>query len=125
MALASVVGQDPCQLADRWSLSESLARKLVHLESQARSEFGKWWPGLFVISGYRDPVKNAEVGGVPNSFHTYCPSLAADLRVGNMAGFGSDEIWAILGGMWRLSGGRWGGTFSNPDPNHFDIGGVG
>jgi len=80
------------------------------------------FPPLFIISGYRDPKLNAEVGGVPNSLHTVCPSLAADLRVGQIPGVGSDEIWAMLGGWWRLNGGRWGGTFTKPDPNHFDLG---
>jgi len=98
---------------------------LVRLEQQAAREFGKFWPGLYIISGYRTPSHNAELGGAPASFHIRCPSLAADLRVGRVAGLGSNEVWAILGGMWRLMGGRWGGGFDSPDPNHFDIGGVG
>ena len=97
---------------------------LVRLEQQASGEMGRYWPGLYIISGYRTPARNAEVGGAPNSFHTFCPSLAADLRVGSVQGLGSDEVWAVLGGMWRLMGGKWGGTFSTPDLNHFDIGGV-
>lgn len=97
---------------------------LVRLGQQASREFGQYWPGLYIISGYRSPAHNADVGGAPRSFHTACPSLAADLRVGSVPGLDSNEIWAILGGMWRLMGGKWGGTFSTPDPNHFDIGGV-
>jgi len=97
---------------------------LVRLEQQAAQEFGRFWPGLWIISGYRTPAHNADVGGVPGSFHTACPSLAVDLRVGNVAGLNSDEVWSIIGGMWRLMGGKWGGSFSVPDPNHFDIGGV-
>ena len=97
---------------------------LVHLEEQAAREFGKLWPGLYIISGYRSPSHNRNVGGAPNSFHTACPSLAVDGRVGRVQGLDSDEVWSILGGMWRLAGGKWGGTFSPPDPNHFDIGGV-
>jgi len=124
MSLPSRVGGDPCQLADRWLLDDGLADMLVRLEHQAAREMGRYWPGLFIISGYRSPRHNADVGGAPNSFHTACPSLAADLRVGRVAGLGSDEVWAILGGMWRLMGGKWGGTFRTPDPNHFDIGGV-
>jgi len=124
MALPSSVGGDACALANRWALSPSLAGMLVRLEGQASREFGRWWPGLYIISGYRDPSHNRDVGGAPNSFHTSCPSLAADLRVGTVAGLDSNEVWAILGGMWRLMGGRWGGTFRTPDPNHFDIGGI-
>jgi len=97
---------------------------LVRLGEQAALEFGRYWPGLYIISGYRTAAHNAHVGGAPGSFHLVCPSLAADLRVGNVQGLGTDEIWAILGGMWRLMGGKWGGTFRSPDPNHFDIGGV-
>jgi len=124
MSLPSRVGRDWCNLAHRWTLHDDLARMLVRLEEQASHEFGRFWPGLYIISGHRSPSHNADVGGVPDSFHIWCPSLAADLRVGRVAGLGSDEVWAILGGMWRLMGGKWGGTFSTPDPNHFDIGGV-
>jgi len=124
MSLPSRVGLDGCLLADRWILDSRLADMLVRLEHQAAQEFGKFWPGLYIISGYRTPSHNADVGGVSGSFHTFCPSLAADLRVGRVAGVDSNEIFAILGGMWRLMGGRWGGTFSTPDPPHFDIGGA-
>jgi len=124
MSLPSRVGRDACALARRWVLDVALADKLVRLEEQASSELGRYWPGIYVISGYRSPAHNAEVGGVPNSFHLSCPSLAVDLRVGNVAGLPDGEVMAILGGMWRLMGGKWGGTFRDPSPNHFDIGGV-
>ena len=118
------MGRDACILANRWTLDLGLASMLIRLEQQAAQELGKFWPGLWVISGQRSPGHNANVGGSPNSFHLECPSLAVDLRVGSVQGLGSDEIWAILGGMWRLMGGRWGGTFREPSPQHFDIGGV-
>jgi len=122
--LPSRVGSDVCLLADRWTLDYGLAAMFVRLEHQAAREMGRYWPGLYIISGQRDPAHNADVGGVPGSFHTACPSLAGDLRVGRVAGLASNEVMAILGGMWRLMGGRWGGTFRDPSPNHFDIGGV-
>jgi len=122
MSLPSRVGPDPCILGQRWGLSLDLADKLVSLEAQASKRFMGFWPGLYIISGYRSPSHNAEVGGVPGSLHTACPALAADLRVGRVAALGSDEVWAILGGIWRLMGGRWGGSFQSPDPNHFDLG---
>jgi len=122
--LPSSVGRDSCRLASRWTLDATLADMLTRSEDQARAQFGKYWPGLYIISGHRSLKRNAEVGGVAGSFHTACPSLAADLRVGTVAGLGSDEVWAILGGIWRIMGGRWGGTFSTPDPNHFDVGGL-
>lgn len=121
--MPSRVGSNWCQLSNGWKLDPSLASRLVRLEQQASEGFGRYWPGLYIISGYRSPRHNADIGGAPQSFHTSCPSLAADLRVGSVAGLGSDEVWAILGGMWRLMGGKWGGTFRTPDPNHFDIGG--
>ncbi len=124
MALPSRVGPEWCDLANRWNLDPTLASMLVRLENTAAQEFSRFWPGLYIISGYRSPSHNADVGGVPGSFHTRCPSLAADLRIGNVAGVDTAEIWAILGGMWRLMGGKWGGTFTTPDLNHFDIGGA-
>jgi len=129
--LPSRVPVDACDWSDSWGLDPALASKL--------SQMQRWWsnldtglsgpgllkfPPLYIISGMRSKKHNDEVGGAPASFHLRCPSLAADLRVGQVAGLDSDELWAILGGWWRLHGGRWGGTFSDPDPNHFDIGGV-
>jgi len=80
------------------------------------------FPPLFIVSGYRTVEHNRAIKGAPDSRHTHCPATGADLRVGQVAGLDSDELWAILGGWWRLHGGRWGGTFSDPDPNHFDLG---
>lgn len=79
-------------------------------------------PPLYIFSGHRSEAHNADVGGVPDSFHTRCPALAADIRVGGVAGLPDHEVMAILGGRWRLMGGRWGGTFADPSPNHFDVG---
>ena len=97
---------------------------LVALEAQAYERFaatGIRWAGLYIISGYRSPRRQAVINpAVQKSCHTVCPSLAADLRVGPVAGFDSPEIWAVLGGMWEMMGGRWGGRFD--DPNHFDLG---
>ncbi len=121
MSLPSRVGRDACALADRWLLDPRLADMVVRLS--------EWWeaqeiplPSLFVISGQRSQAHNREVGGSPDSRHLQCPSLAVDLRMGRVAGISSAEAWAILGGQWRLMGGRWGGTFSTPDVNHFDLG---
>lgn len=126
MSLASPVGTDACRLSERWTLDPTLADMLVLMELKAKREFAvagvSVWPGLWVISGFRTETQNREVGGAPNSRHLECPSRAADLRIGQVQGLSSDELWAILGGIWRLMGGRWGGTFATPDPNHFDLG---
>jgi len=79
-------------------------------------------PPLYIISGQRSETKNRSVRGARDSRHLDCPSTAVDLRIGQVQGLSSDELWAILGGHWRLQGGRWGGTFSTPDMNHFDLG---
>ena len=89
---------------------------------------GRPAPQLLIISGYRTPERNAEVGGAPNSCHIQCPARAVDLRMGNIEGLDNVELWSILGGMWRLMGGRWGGNFGSAtevntrEMNHFDIG---
>jgi len=126
MALPERIKGPSCDLARRWILDPHLAEMLVRLEGMADSRFTtSWftWPGTWIISGYRSPEHQAEINpDVTSSCHTVCPSLAADLRVGSLEGIESDEVWAILGGMWRLMGGRWGGTFTDYDPNHFDLG---
>ena len=102
---------------------------LVALEAQWHEAFRRTGvspvkvPPLYIISGFRTPARNAEVDGAPDSRHIRCPSEAADLRVGQFAGgLGEREMWAILGGMWKLRGGRWGGDFTPTDFNHFDLG---
>jgi len=113
-------------------LEVGLAQMLVALERIARQQFtaaGFRWPGLWIISGYRSAAHQARVNpAVPNSLHVRCPSLAADLRVGQVIGMGTPEIWRSLGNVWRAMGGRWGGDFKDsqglpaPDVNHFDLG---
>ena len=99
---------------------------LVRLDADAEGRFsaqGFRWPGLSIISGYRSRFLQAQINPLaPNSLHTRCPSLAADLRVGDQpASITSFETWALLGRIWSTLGGRWGGTFATPDVNHFDL----
>lgn len=74
-----------------------------------------------VISGYRTAEHNAAVGGASRSLHLR--GLAFDLRI---AGLPRDQVpgwvWTALGEAWESIGGRWGGRFSPPDVNHFDVG---
>lgn len=88
------------------------------------------WPGLWIISGNRSPSDQARVNpSLKNSLHVRCPSLAADLRVGQVAAsITPDDVWRFLGSVWRGMGGRWGGDFKDSlgqlthDDNHFDLG---
>ena len=81
------------------------------------------WPGLSIISGYRSRFLQLEINPLaPQSLHTRCPSLAADLRVGDQpASITPVALWELLGRIWSSLGGRWGGRFSPPDLNHFDL----
>jgi hypothetical protein len=76
---------------------------------------------LMVISGRRNALVNAEVGGAERSLHLL--GLAFDVQV---EGVPRDELhpyfWRWLGEWWESLGGRWGGRFSTYDPNHFDVG---
>ena len=124
--MSSRVGTDPCSLSRRWVLNPTLAGMLIQLDQIAAREVppaGFRWPGLFIISGHRSRSLQAVVNPLaPQSLHTRCPSLAADLRVGDLpASLTPFALWALLGRIWGTLGGRWGGRFSPPDPNHFDI----
>jgi len=97
---------------------------------QRTTAAGLRWPGLWIISGNRSPKDQARVNpALPNSLHVRCPSLAADLRVGQIAAsITTPAIWRFLGDLWRAMGGRWGGDFKDRlgqpthDDNHFDLG---
>jgi len=120
------IGVDNCGIQRRWLLDPTLADNLVRLDQWAAREFsaqGLRWPGLFIQSGFRSKIFQAEVNPLnPNSLHTRCPSLAADLRVGDVpASSTTVEIWAFLASHWGTFGGRWGGRFTPPDYNHFDL----
>jgi len=125
--LPEKVGTDPCRLSTRWMLSPELGSMLVGLDIWAHTQLdrkGIPWPGLWIQSGHRSNMRQEEVNpDVPNSLHTRCPSLAVDLRVGNLAAsITTDAVWSWLGARWALMGGRWGGRFDPPDQNHFDLG---
>lgn len=125
--LPEPLGTDACSLARRWVLDAGLAGRLVALDRELADRFAtSWvrWPGLWIISGYRSRARQAEINpAAPDSLHTRCPSLAADLRVGGVPAGGTEEdLWWVIGMIWETLGGRWGGRFDPPDPNHFDLG---
>jgi len=125
MSLPSRVGTDACEIERSWYVAPFLARNLVRMKAHFDRAFrptGFPFPDIWIISGSRSPEHNREVGGAPDSRHLRCPAEAVDLRIGNIQGLDSLQVWQMLGGWWELNGGRWGGRFSTPDPNHFDLG---
>ena len=126
------IGDSPaCDVARRWLLAPRLAVDLQRLDSWMVDESaraGVSWPGLWIISGHRpSPVAPSLSPGTPaaeQSLHLECPSLAADLRVGNQPASQTPlVVWGALGAHWQnVLGHRWGGGFEPPDPNHFDMG---
>jgi len=101
--------------------------RLNQRAAQVFSSQGLRFPGAWIISGHRSPSFQALVNpDAPASLHTRCPSLAVDLRVGNVpASVTPASIWGVLGRIWQEMGGTWGGTFADPDLNHFDCRGCG
>lgn len=96
------------------------------MDQEAQRQFsaqGFRWPGLYIISGFRSKRLQLDVNPLaPGSLHTRCPSLAADLRVGDIpASLTPREFWELLAAIWESLGGRWGGRFTPPDFNHFDL----
>ena len=120
------VTTDACGLSRRWIIHPQLAGMLVRTEQWLAQIFaaeGLRWPGLFVVSGWRSASTQAQVNPAnPTSKHRWCPSVAADLRIGDLpASTTPRELWAIVGTLWKAQGGRWGGDFRDPDDNHFEM----
>jgi len=77
---------------------------------------------MMIISGFRSPDLNRQVGGAPNSLHLH--GMAFDVQV---SGFTREQLpkewWAAVGSYAeQVLGLRWGGRFVIPDVNHFDLG---
>ena len=113
---------DACSLARRWLLDPDFAQALVDLVRRTHEKFaaeGLRWPDVRIISGYRDRETAASVGSdYETSCHSTCPAVAADLALGTIdwppgsVVPGEWGAFAIMGGIWKLMGGRWGGDFS-------------
>lgn len=124
MSIAHPLGTDECATATRWSIDEQLAIRLHTLEEWARSNLGTDdlpWPGIYIISGFRTRTEQEQLNPfAPSSQHVRCPALAVDIRVGTLPASLTDlTVFAALGVAWEALGGRWGGRFRDPDPNHF------
>ncbi len=63
-----------CKCCGDLPCGDNLERLVMMLET-VRERYGR---PMVIVSGYRCPKHNAEVGGVPNSYHTQC--LAADIK---------------------------------------------
>jgi len=114
-----------CNIVRRWKVDARLWQMVLSLDAWASTEFKKVgvpYPGIVLFSAFRTASHNRSVGGVPNSRHLTCPSTAVDLQFGSVAGVSSPQILGWLGARWISLGGRWGGTFAEPSPNHFDLG---
>lgn len=81
------------------------------------------WPGIYIISGQRTRSQQQEVNPTqPFSLHRRTPSLAVDLRVGDVpATLTPLNVWKELAVLFETVGVRWGGA---DDPNHFFIAGT-
>ena len=130
---------DADSLVGRWGLRRDTAMAVLETDRIVRcwmAACGVRWPGLYIISGYRTrPVESSlspDRTPARRSLHMarqlgQPASLAVDLRVGNLpASTTPDEIWGLVASAWKLAapGGRWGGEFTDPDVNHFDMGGL-
>ena len=125
--LPEAIGTQCASLANRWRLSARLALDIITLNqwmAREKAEAAQPWGGLWIISGYRSPSLQLVVNPqAPNSLHTLCPAQAADLRLGNEpASLTAFAEWNEVGLRWEFMGHRWGGRFSPPDLNHFDLG---
>ena len=130
------VTDDACGISRRWLLAPHVAESVVSVNREMGSLFsaqGIRWPGLTIISGYRSSQKQAQVNpAVTKSWHSRCPALAVDLRVGDApASTTPVELWATIAHQFKKRGARWGGDFkhagSGPnkrEANHFDWPGV-
>ncbi len=69
---------------------EGLKPDLVYKLDRAREFYGK---PIIITSGYRNPQRNKESGGVPGSLHT--KGLAVDVRGPKNQGDREKLIWAL------------------------------
>jgi len=112
----SISGTDSCSLQRRWLLDPTLATALVEAEIVAQGIFaaeGVRWPGIFIISGHRTAAAQKEVNpSQPSSHHRCCPSLAVDLRVGDLpASITPRQFFKFIADLLGVRGIRWGGDF--------------
>lgn len=125
---------DSTSLSRRWLLEPALACAVMGVEDLAERSAaisGIPWPGLFILSGHRTANQQAEVNPFSEaSHHRCCPSLAVDLRVGDIpVSITPRPVWEEVANFFSVFEVRWGGDFSDPELasaelNHFYLPGV-
>ena len=120
---------DACGLARRWLLEPALATAIVEVEdlaSRSAAAEGFQWPGLFVLSGFRTRNQQSKANPFAEaSHHRCCPSMAVDLRVGDVPASSTPRpVWQEVAEFFQAFGVKWGGDFSDPElasaeQNHF------
>jgi len=116
---------DACSLSRRWLLEPIIARALVETEAVAQRSFaaqGIRWPGIFIISGHRTAAQQKEANpSNPVSHHRCCPSLAVDLRVGDLpASTTPTPFFEFIARAMEVYGIKWGGSFQDPFEGFFE-----
>lgn len=56
-----------------------------------------------------------------HSFHNYGAAFDIRVKAGGGAGYTDEQVFAIAGTFAPALGLRWGGTFPNPDDDHFEL----
>lgn len=107
-------GADSCSLQRRWLIDPTLAMALVETEAVAERIFaaeGVRWPGIFILSGHRTKAQQADANpSQPSSHHRCCPSLAVDLRVGDIpASVTPPQFFKFIADAMAVHGVKWGG----------------
>jgi len=93
-----------------------MAKALVETETVATRFFsaqGARWPGISIISGHRSKEQQAEANPRnPASHHRCCPSLAVDIRVGDLpASLTPPQFFEFVANGLSVYDIKWGGDF--------------
>lgn len=118
----------------------SVDAELVDYIAQASALLGEAAPGVSIriVSGYRSPAAQAQlrdrylrgdragIAGEPARFSLHSLGRAVDLQLvyqGSLIPVSETprDYWLFLAELLEPVGVRWGGRFSRPDVNHFEV----
>jgi len=129
MSRSERVDGDACSLSRRWLLEPVIAVALVETETVAQGIFasqGLRWPGIFIISGHRTQAQQEEANpSNPSSHHRCCPSLAVDIRIGDLpASVTPRPFFKFIADALAIHGIKWGGDLEDEflallEQNHY------